>query len=132
MSRKKSGVGWGAPAAMRAEGGSFGFQIGGLSTDVVILVTNDRGTQHLLKSKFTLGGEVSAADATMGAEILSWSRARGIFAGVSLQGATLRNDDEGNHEVYGRDVNSRQILTSDMAAPTDAQPLITALNGYSK
>ena len=124
ISRNKSGAGWGAPAAMRVEGGSFGLQIGGQSTDVVMLVMNDRGMEHLLKSKFTLGGDASVAagpvgrevtaktDATMGAEILSWSRARGVFAGVSLQGATLRNDDEGNHEVYGKDVNSQEILTS--------------------
>jgi SH3 domain-containing YSC84-like protein 1 len=129
---------------MRVEGGSFGLQIGGQSTDVVILVMNDRGMQHLLKSKFTLGGDASVAagpvgreataktDASMGAEILSWSRARGIFAGVSLQGATLRNDDEGNHEVYGKDVTSKEILTSDMAPPAEAQPLITALDRYSK
>jgi SH3 domain-containing YSC84-like protein 1 len=100
--------------------------------------------QHLLKSKFTLGGDASIAagpvgreataktDASMGAEILSWSRARGIFAGVSLQGATLRNDDEGNHEVYGKDVNSKEILTSNLAPPAGARPLITALNRYSK
>ena len=129
---------------MRVEGGSFGFQIGGQSTDVVMLVMNDRGMQHLLKSKFTLGGDASVAagpvgreataktDATMGAEILSWSRARGIFAGVSVQGATLRNDDEGNHELYGKDLNSKEILTSDIAPPTEAHPLITALNRYSK
>jgi lipid-binding SYLF domain-containing protein len=129
---------------MRVEGGSFGFQIGGQSTDVVMLVMNDRGMQALLKSKFTLGGDASVAagpvgreataktDATMGAEILSWSRARGVFAGVSLQGATLRNDDEGNHEVYGKDVDSKDILTSDIAPPAEARPLITALNRYSK
>ncbi len=144
MCRKKSGVGWGAPAAMRVEGGSIGLQIGGQSTDVVMLVMNDRGMQALLKSKFTLGGDASVAagpvgreataktDATMGAEILSWSRARGVFAGVSLQGATLRNDDEGNHEVYGKDVDSKDILTSDIAPPAEARPLITALNRYSK
>jgi lipid-binding SYLF domain-containing protein len=142
--RNKSGSGWGAPAAMRVEGGSFGFQIGGQSTDVVMLVMNDRGMQHLLKSKFTLGGDASVAagpigreataktDASMGAEILSWSRARGVFAGVSLQGATLRNDDEGNHEVYGKDVNSKEILTSHLAPSAEARPLITALNRYSK
>jgi lipid-binding SYLF domain-containing protein len=129
---------------MRVEGGSFGLQIGGQSTDVVMLVMNDRGMEHLLKSKFTLGGDASVAagpvgreataktDATMGAEILSWSRARGVFAGVSLQGATLRNDDEGNHEVYGKDVTSQEILTSNLAPPTEAKPLITALNRYSK
>jgi lipid-binding SYLF domain-containing protein len=144
MCRNKSGVGWGAPAAMRVEGGSFGLQIGGQSTDVVMLVMNDRGMEHLLKSKFTLGGDVSIAagpvgreataktDASMGAEILSWSRARGVFAGISLQGATLRNDDEGNHELYGKDVDSKDILTSDIAAPPEARPLIAALNRYAK
>ena len=144
MCRNKSGVGWGPPAAMRVEGGSFGFQIGGQSTDVVMLMMNDNGMQHLLKSKFTLGGDASVAagpvgreataktDASMRAEILSWSRARGVFAGVSLQGATLRNDDEGNHEMYGKDVESKDILTSNMAPPAEAQPLITALNRYSK
>jgi lipid-binding SYLF domain-containing protein len=140
--RTQSG-GWGAPAAMRVEGGSFGFQIGGQSTDVLMLVMNDRGMQHLLKSKFTLGGDASIAagpvgretsantDATMGAEILSWSRSRGVFAGVSLQGATLRNDDEGNNELYGKNLTSKEILTADVAPPADAQPLLAALNRYS-
>ncbi len=144
MCRKHSGAGWGAPAAMRVEGGSFGFQIGGQSTDVVMLVMNDRGMHHLLKSNFTLGGDASIAagpvgrdaeantDATMGAEILAWSRARGIFAGISLQGATLRNDDEGNHQLYGKDISSKQILTSNVTPPPDARPLIAALNRYSR
>jgi len=144
MCRKSSGVGWGAPAAVRAEGGSFGFQIGGQSTDVVMLMMNDRGMQHLLKSKFTLGADASVAagpvgratsadtDATMDAEILSWSRNRGAFAGVALQGATLRNDDEGNHELYGRDVTTKEILTSNMAPPAEAQDLIAALDRHSR
>ncbi len=109
-----------------------------------MLVMNDGGMEHLLKSKFTLGGDASIAagpvgreataktDASMGAEILSWSRARGVFAGISLQGATLRNDDEGNHELYGKDVDSKDILTSDIAAPPEARPLIAALNRYAK
>ena len=140
--RTQSG-GWGAPAAMRVEGGSFGFQIGGQSTDVLMVVMNDRGMQHLLKSKFTLGGDASIAagpvgretsantDATMSAEILSWSRSRGVFAGVSLQGATLRNDDEGNNELYGKNLTSKEILTADVPPPADAQPLLAALNRYS-
>src|SRR5215470_14706841 len=144
MCRKKSGVGWGAPAAMRVEGGSFGFQIGGQSTDVIMLVMNDRGMGHLLKSKFTLGGDASVAagpvgratsadtDATMNAEILSWSRSRGVFAGVSLQGATLRNDDEGNNELYGKNLTSKEILTSDTAPPAEAQDLIAALDRHSR
>jgi SH3 domain-containing YSC84-like protein 1 len=144
LCRRHPGGGWGAPAAMRVEGGSFGFQIGGQSTDVVMLVMNDRGMHHLLMSNFTLGGDASIAagpvgrdaeantDATMGAEILSWSRARGIFAGVSLQGATLRNDDEGNHQLYGKDITSKQLLTSNATPPPDARPLIAALNRYSR
>jgi len=144
MCRKPSGVGWGAPAAVRAEGGSFGFQIGGQSTDVVMLMMNDRGMQHLLKSKFTLGADASVAagpvgratsadtDATMDAEILSWSRNRGVFAGVALQGATLRNDDEGNHELYGRDVTTKEILTTDITPPAEAQDLIAALDRHSR
>jgi lipid-binding SYLF domain-containing protein len=144
MCRKSSGVGWGAPAAVRVEGGSFGFQIGGQSTDVILLVMNDRGMQHLLKSKFTLGADASVAagpvgratsadtDASMHAEILSWSRSRGVFAGVSLQGATLRNDDEGNHELYGKDLTSKEILTSDMKPPAEAHDLIAALDQHSR
>lgn len=140
---RNQSAGWGAPAAMRVEGGSFGFQIGGQSTDVLMLVTNDRGMQHLLKSKFTLGADASVAagpvgrqtsantDASMGAEILSWSRSRGLFAGVALQGATLRNDDEGNNELYGKNLTSKEILKSDVPPPTDAQPLLAALSRYS-
>src|SRR6266436_8113249 len=137
-------AGWSAPGTVRVEGGSLGFQIGGSESDVIMLIMNERGAAKLLSSKFTLGGEGSVAagpvgreataqtDAAMRAEILSWSRARGVFAGISLQGATLRNDDEGNHEVYGKDVESKDILTSDLAPPAEAQPLITALNRYSK
>ena len=135
--------GWSAPAAMRLEGGSFGFQIGGQSTDVVMLVMNDRGMHHLLESKFTLGGDASVAagpvgrdaeantDVTMGAEILSWSRARGVFAGVSLQGATLRNDDEGNSELYGKSLTSKDILTGNLTPPDVAHPIIAELDRYS-
>ena len=98
------GRGWSAPGAVRVEGGSFGFQIGGAETDVVMLVMNERGADRLLSSKFTLGAEGSVAagpvgraataqtDAKMTAEILSWSRSRGVFAGISLSGATLRED----------------------------------------
>src|SRR5438477_7592872 len=102
--RKSTGTGWGAPAAIRVEGGSFGFQIGGSSTDVVMLVMNRRGMDKLTSSKFTLGADASVAagpvgrtadaktDAYMTAEILAWSRSKGLFAGVSLSGATLRPD----------------------------------------
>src|SRR5437588_523566 len=109
LCRKESGTGWGAPGAVRMEGGSFGFQIGVSSTDVVLLVMNPRGMKKLLSSKFTLGPDATVAagpvgratsaqtDAFMTAEILSWSRSKGLFAGISLEGATLRNDlDENN------------------------------------
>jgi lipid-binding SYLF domain-containing protein len=111
--RKKGGTGWSAPGAVRVEGGSLGFQLGGSETDVVMLVMNDRGAERLLSSKFTVGGEGSAAagpvgrtasadtDATMRAEILTWSRSRGVFAGISLQGATLRPDRDSIKALYG-------------------------------
>jgi lipid-binding SYLF domain-containing protein len=142
--RNTSGSGWGAPAAVRVEGGSFGFQLGGSSTDVVMVMMNQRGMDNLLKSKFTLGGNASVAagpvgrsasadtDARMSAEILSYSRSKGLFAGVSLQGATLRNDDEGNHELYGKDLTPKDILTGNVTAPSEAQPLVSALDRYSR
>src|SRR6266446_1730154 len=114
--RKKSGVGWSAPGTVRIEGGSVGFQIGGSETDVILLVMNERGADRLLSSKFTLGGEGEVAagpvgrsataqtDAYMRAEILSWSRSRGVFAGISLQGATLRQDLDDNATLYGRKI----------------------------
>jgi lipid-binding SYLF domain-containing protein len=140
---RKSGGGWGAPGAVRVEGGSFGFQIGVSSTDVVMLVMNRRGMEKLLSSKFTIGADASAAagpvgrqtsaqtDALMHAEILSWSRSRGIFAGVSLEGATLRNDLDENKELYGHAYNNQQIVMENVAAPKAAAPLLTELNRYS-
>jgi len=141
--RNPSGSGWGAPAAVRVEGGSFGFQLGGSSTDVVMLVMNERGMENLLKSKFTLGGNASVAagpvgrtaaadtDARLNAEILTYSRSKGLFAGVSLQGATLRNDDEGNQELYGKPLTAKDILTGNVTPPPEARPLIAALGRYS-
>src|SRR5262249_37772202 len=111
--RGKNDRGWSAPAAIRMEGGSFGFQIGGSETDVVMLVMNDRGAERLMQSKFTLGGEGEVAagpvgrsataqtDAKFTAEILSWSRSRGVFAGIALKGATLRPDEGANEAMYG-------------------------------
>src|SRR5256714_1784807 len=116
--RKGSNAGWTAPAAIRVEGGSFGFQIGVSETDVIMLVMNEGGAKKLQESKFTLGADASVAagpigrestaptDAMMPAEILSWSRSRGVFAGVALQGATLRPDDDDNREMYGRSVSN--------------------------
>ena len=117
--RKAGGTGWTAPATVRVEGGSIGLQIGGAETDVVMLVMNERGMQKLMSSKFTLGGEGEVAagpvgrnasaqtDAKLQAEILSWSRSRGAFAGISLQGATLREDMEDNQELYGKAYENR-------------------------
>src|ERR1700730_16252897 len=138
--RRPSGKGWSAPAAMRVEGGSVGFQIGASETDVVLLVMNDRGMKHLLSDKFTLGGDATAAagpigrdataqtDAMMNAEMLSYSRARGLFAGISLEGATLRPDGETNRELYGHDATNREILTGDFKTPAAAEKFKRALH----
>jgi lipid-binding SYLF domain-containing protein len=138
--RREGGSGWSAPAAMRVEGGSFGFQIGASETDVVLLVMNDGGMKHLLSDKFTVGGEASAAagplgrdtsaqtDAEMNAEMLSYSRSRGLFAGLSLEGATLRPDSAVNHELYARDATNREILTGDFKTPAAAMKFERALH----
>jgi SH3 domain-containing YSC84-like protein 1 len=141
--RRAGGVGWSAPAAMRVEGGSFGFQIGASDTDVVLLVTNDHGMKHLLSDKFTLGGEATVAagpigrdasaqtDVMMHAEMLSYSRSRGLFAGISLEGATLRPDEDTNRELYGHDATNREILTGDFKTPAAAVRFERALNRSS-
>ncbi len=141
--RKKSGVGWTGPATVRIEGGSFGLQIGGSETDVILLVMNERGAERLLSSKFTLGGDASVAagpvgrtvtaqtDALMTAEILSWSRSRGVFAGISLQGATLRQDVSENRALYGRSLENKEIITQELPPPKAAERFISALNKYS-
>jgi len=138
--RRAGGVGWSAPAGMRVEGGSFGFQIGASDTDVVLLVMNDHGMKHLLSDKFTLGGEATVAagpigrdataqtDATMQAEMLSYSRSRGLFAGISLEGATLRPDQDTNKELYGHDSTNREILTGDFKTPPVAAKFERTLN----
>jgi len=134
--------GWSAPAAIRVEGGSVGFQIGGSETDVVMLVMNQRAVDKLLSSKFTLGaeGQVAAGpvgrtssaetDAKMTAEILSWSRSKGLFAGVSLKGATLRPDSDENEELYGKKMDNREIIMS-AKPPAAANRLQSVLNQYS-
>lgn len=140
---RKANVGWGAPAAVRVEGGSFGLQIGGSETDVIMLVMNRRGMERLLSSKFTLGGDASAAagpvgrtasaetDAYMTAEILTYSRARGLFAGVSLQGATLRQDLDTNRNLYGKTMTNKEVAESDVKPPAAAAPLLDLLNKHS-
>jgi lipid-binding SYLF domain-containing protein len=141
--RKASGTGWGAPAAVRMEGGSVGFQIGGSNTDVVMLVMNRKGMDRLTQDKFTLGADASVAagpvgrtanantDLKMDAEILAWSRAKGLFAGVSLNGATLRPDADQNEKLYGRKLTNQEILMGHVAPPEGARPLISDLNKYS-
>ncbi|MEO8130593.1 MAG: lipid-binding SYLF domain-containing protein [Bryobacteraceae bacterium] len=142
--RRAAGAGWSAPASMRVEGGSFGFQIGGSETDAVILVMNKRGATKLMESKFTLGADAAVAagplgrstaaktDAKMQAQILTYSRSRGVFAGVALDGATLRPDGEGNKELYGNeDLSSQQIVMGKTRMPAAARPLIAQLNKYS-
>lgn len=142
--RKTNPPGWGAPAAVRMEGGSVGWQIGASETDIVMLVLNESGMERLLKSKFTLGGSASVAagpvgrnasaatDARMTAKILAWSRTRGVFAGISLTGATLRNDLDENRELYGRRLTNKQIVLGNVAPPPAAGSLISALNRYSR
>ena len=141
---RKPGAGWSAPAAMRVEGGSFGFQIGASSTDVVMLVMNDRGMRRLMEDKFTLGAEATVAagpvgrqstaqtDAQLSAEILSWSRSKGLFAGIALTGATLRPDQDVDQELYGRKLTNKEILTGTLAPPDAARPLLAALNKHSR
>lgn len=141
--RKKGGSGWSAPGAVRVEGGSVGFQIGGSETDVIMLVMNERGAERLLGSKFTIGGDASAAagpvgrtasaetDATLRAEILTWSRARGVFAGISLQGATLRPDKDAIRGLYGKEMENKEIVYGTTEPPASAQKLIGLLNKYS-
>jgi lipid-binding SYLF domain-containing protein len=138
--RRHDGAGWSAPAAMRSEGGSFGFQIGASDTDIVLLVMNDGGMKNLLSDKFTLGGDATVAagpigrdvsaqtDAMMHAEMLSYSRSHGLFAGVSLTGATLRPDGETNRELYGHNTTNREILTGDFRTPAAAEKFEAALN----
>jgi len=144
MCRLASGSGWSAPAAIKVEGGSFGFQIGGSETDAVMLVMNSEGVEKLLSSKFTLGADASVAagpvgrtssantDAQMHAQILSYSRARGVFAGVSLDGATLRPDNDANAELYGSEITNREIVSGTKTRKSAPGNRLTAdMNRYS-
>jgi SH3 domain-containing YSC84-like protein 1 len=134
---------WSAPAMFALEGASIGFQLGGQSTDFVLLVMNARGAQSVLGSKVKLGADASAAagpkgrtagastDITMQAEMLTYSRARGLFAGVSLEGSTLRSDDDASEAVYGKRLSARQIVRGEVEVPRDARTLIDLLNRRS-
>ena len=135
---------WGLPAMYALEGGSIGFQIGGQATDFIFLVMNERGVKSLLHSKVKLGADVSASagpvgrtatadtDAYLRSEILSYSRSRGIFAGISLAGSTLRPDNDANREVYGRRTSASEIIEgAELTAPVAAQGLIARLQEAS-
>lgn len=143
LCRNESGLGWSAPGAVKVEGGSVGFQIGGSETDVLMLVLNKAGAEKLLSSKFTLGADATVAagpvgrassadtDAKFRAEILTYSRSRGAFAGISLQGATLRPDKDANEELYGAGKENRDIVMGHNEPPAEAKGLIETLNKYS-
>jgi lipid-binding SYLF domain-containing protein len=134
---------WSAPSTVIVEGGSIGFQIGAGETDVVLVVQNRSGENKLMKDKFTIGASAGAmagpvgrtaqaeTDAEMRAEILSYSRSRGLFAGVDLGGATLRPDNDTNHLVYGRNVTQKEILTGEVQPPSAARRLYAELNRYA-
>jgi SH3 domain-containing YSC84-like protein 1 len=141
--RNKVGPGWSAPGTVRIEGGSFGFQIGASSTDLIMLIMTERGADKLLASKFTLGAEGSVAagpvgrtataqtDVQLHADILSWSRSQGLFAGVALEGATLRQDTDDNQAIYGKRLSNRDIVMQKRRVPAVAAKLVNLLNKYS-
>ena len=135
---------WSAPAMFAMEGGSFGLQIGGQATEFVLLIMNEKGARSVMSSKVKLGGDASIAggpvgrttsaetDIVMKAEILSWSRNRGVFAGVSLTGSTLRSDDDANKNLYGKDLNAKQIIVQrEVKTPPSGQQLVALLNKIS-
>ncbi|GMR22763.1 MAG: hypothetical protein BMS9Abin37_1134 [Acidobacteriota bacterium] len=134
---------WGAPAMYRLEGGNIGFQLGGQATDFIFLVMNSKGVKSLLKSKVKLGVDASVAagpkgrttgastDATMSAEILTYSRARGLFAGVALEGSTLRPDNGANKSIYGRKLTASEIVLKEKAVPVEGQELVQLLQRAS-
>jgi lipid-binding SYLF domain-containing protein len=141
--RQPDGTGWTGVSTIRMEGGSFGLQIGGGETDVIMVVMNETGANKLMKSEFTLGGEGAAmagpvgrqasaeTDAYLRAEILSYSRSRGLFAGIALKGSTLRSDDKDNAQIYGKSVRHEEILRGRVAATASAGPLLKTLTGFS-
>jgi lipid-binding SYLF domain-containing protein len=141
--RHESGKGWSSPAAVRTEGGSFGLLAGGSATDIIMTVKSQRGAERLMSSRFTLGGEASAAagpvgrtssamtDAQMSAEILSWSRSRGVYAGLNLQGGTIREDQKANRVLYGKEMTTRTVLSSPGLKAPKADDFVATLNKIS-
>lgn len=141
--RGESGA-WSAPGGIRIEGGSFGLQIGGSATDVILLVMNERGAEKLISNQFSVGGDAAVAagpvgrsasaqtDATMRAEILSYSRSRGVFAGISLVGSTLRQDAGENEDLYGRAIENEAIVSGEVSAPEAAAGFMAALGAFGR
>lgn len=141
--RKPSGVGWSAPGSIRITGGKFGLLIGGAETDVVMLVMNKTGMDHLIADKFELGGEASAAagpvgrdasamtDAEMHAEILTYSRSRGIFGGLDLSGSAVTADKDADKGLYGREITNKEIVEGGIATPAAARPFVHTLDHIS-
>jgi SH3 domain-containing YSC84-like protein 1 len=140
----RTGRGWSAPMFVAIDGGSVGYQIGGSSTDIVMLFMNDHALQSLLSDKFKLGADASVAagpvgrnaaagtDLKLSAEILSYSRAKGVFAGVSLDGALMQADKSGDKAMYGDDVDRHNILSGKITVPPSARPLLRAIGGYAE
>lgn len=141
--RRTSGVGWSAPGAIKIEGGKFGFLIGATDTNVVMLVMNKEGMRHLVSDKFVLGGEASAAagpigrstsaetDAEMHAEILTYSRQSGIYAGISLDGSTIHEDDQANRDLYGHAIKNAALLYEHVHTPPEADSFVHELDRVS-
>lgn len=143
LCRHSNPSGWTGPSTIRIEGGSVGLMFGSSATDLVMLVMNESGKAKLLQSKVTLGGQASVAagpvgrtadaqtDVQLEAEMLAYSRAKGVFAGVSLDGSTLRPDSDDNEEIYGKKVTPEQVMNGDISCPESAQTLPAALAKYS-
>lgn len=141
--RKPSGVGWSAPGSVRLSGGKFGLLIGGKETDVIMLVMNKDGMEHLLSNKFQIGGEAAAAagpvgrdssamtDAALHAQILTYSRSRGLFGGLDIGGSAVTEDDDANRELYGSKISNKEILSSNPTVPAEAQPFVHELDRIS-
>jgi lipid-binding SYLF domain-containing protein len=138
----RTGHGWSAPMFLAIDGGSVGYQIGGSSTDIVMLFMNDHALQSLVGDKFKLGADASVAagpvgrtaaagtDVRLTAEILSYSRAKGVFAGVALDGTVVQADKSGDNSMYGHDVDRHEILNGKIAVPSSAQPLVNEIGRY--
>ncbi len=142
--RHEDGVGWSAPAAIRMEGGGIGLQFGGSETDLVMLVMTEKGADRLMASQFAFGGEGTVAAGPVGRQInaqtdikftndlFSWSRSRGVFAGISLSGATMRQDQDDNEDLYGKKYTTIQVIHSGLVSPAEGSKLFSLLNAESK